>query len=469
MNAPDATARGLLRSSSAATLAQVWRMALMLATNLLLRRLVGRDQWGLWDWAETVFLLLAAARDLGLPTHVVRLSPPPWGNLLAVQLGWGAILAGLTALAAPTIALAFESQMPETVPVLRALTLYLLCEGLASVPMTFFERQLTIERSLLPELARSLVYSGTVILLALDGMGVWAIVWAQVAASAVFALMLWLRAWREIPLTWAHGRMLALIREALPVGGVWLLVYAVTYADRWILGARFPSERVGEYTFAYLYVFLASRMLQQPVGRALYPALVAFRGEPARKLEAFRIGTLFLVGLEAPLAYILLCNADLVTRLLGGSQWVEAPTYFRALAFVPVIDPLGRFGGELLIALGRERLRIASLLLNLAVLCGAGLWLTGLFGPVGKAWANYLPLGALLIGWALWKLDPQVCGRLLRELGEVLLLPAPLFVAAWLLAPEGGWPRLGLSAAAAGLALAWFWWRFGRAFLSFFK
>jgi len=467
VNAPD-TARGLLRSSTAATLAQAWRFALMLGTNLALRRLIGRDQWGVWDWAETIFIFLAAARDLGLPTHVMRLSPPPWGQLLAVELGWGLVLAVAASLAAPGLALAFHSPLPEVVPVLRALTLFLVCDGLAAVALAYFERALAIERTLVPEAMRSLTYCGTVIALALRGHGVWSIVWAQVAGSAVFAALLWLRAGRELPLTWERGRTLALVGEALPLAAVWLLMYAVTNAARVILGARFEAERLAEYGLAYSYVFLASRVMQPPVGRALYPAFVALRAEPRRKLEAFHLGTVFLIGLAAPLAYFLLANAELVTRLLGGRQWVEAPIFFRALAFVPVVDPLGLFGGELLIALGRERLRVASLLLNLAALVGAGLLFTGLFGPIGMAWASYLPIGSLLIAWALYRLDATGFKRLLATLAELLVVPAPFFAAAWWLGGDSAWRRFVLSIVAGLAAVAWAVYRHREAFRAFF-
>ena len=160
MTAQD-TARGLLRSSSAATVAQVWRMGLMLATNVVLRRVLPHEDYGVWGWVETVFLILAALRDLGLPSHVVRLDPPPYGTLVLFELGWGALLATGVALGAPTLALLFNDPVPAVVPVLRAMTIFMLFEGLAAVPLTYLERELRIHKTLLPEGVRSVVYTTT--------------------------------------------------------------------------------------------------------------------------------------------------------------------------------------------------------------------------------------------------------------------------------------------------------------------
>lgn len=467
MTAHD-TARGLLRSSSAATLAQVWRMGLLLATNLLLRRLLPREDWGVWGWVETVFLVLAAVRDVGLPSHVVRLDPPPYGTLAAFQLGWGAVLAAAVTLGAPTLAQLFHDPVPAVVPVLRAMTIFMLLEGLAAVPLTWMERELKIQRTLLPEGVRSLVYTGTAVALAFAGHGVWSLVLAQIAAAAAYAAVLWSLALREMPLTVSARPLRALLRESLPLGSVWLLQLGITYLDPWILGARFASARVGDYLFAYFFASLATRVMQQPVARALYPALVALRAEPARKVEAYRLGTLLLAALEVPAACVMFVNPGLLLGLLGGSQWVEAPGYLRILAFAAVVDPFGRFGGELLIALHRDRLRVLSLAMTLLSVGVAGWWLTSTRGPEGMAWARYLVLGAPVIAWGVWSFDPAGFRRLARDLVEVYLVPIPLFAAAWMLGPEGSWSRLALSLAAAALCLGWSWRRFGASFGAFF-
>src|SRR6187397_2087305 len=110
-----------------------------MATHLALRRLIPPADWGLRDWTEALFLVLATLRDLGLANHVMRLKPMPLGNLLRVQIFWGAALAGAVALAAPQLAGLFETPRGDVALVVRVMALYLFCEGLSSVPLTWFE------------------------------------------------------------------------------------------------------------------------------------------------------------------------------------------------------------------------------------------------------------------------------------------------------------------------------------------
>jgi O-antigen/teichoic acid export membrane protein len=306
--APD-TPRGLLHSSGAATFAQFVRVAAILATHLALRRLIPPADWGLRDWAESLFLLLATVRDLGLPSHVVRLRPIPLGNLLRLQVLWGGALGLALLTAAPLIAGTFRTPRPDVAIVLQVMVVYLLLEGLASVPLTHFEAELRIGRSVVPELARTLAYCSGALALALAGWGVWSFILAMVGSQALYAGLLWGRARPTMTLHLAPGGTLPMLRSSVPLGSIWLLAFAVTYADALILGSRFPDAVVGGYMFAYVWAFFASRVLQQPIGRALYPALVQFGDRPEQQFLAYRLATKMLLAIEFPAALFLFLNA----------------------------------------------------------------------------------------------------------------------------------------------------------------
>jgi O-antigen/teichoic acid export membrane protein len=291
----------------------------------------------------------------------------------------------------------------------------------------------------------------------------------MVVSQAVYCALLWRGALPTIALVHLRGATPGLVRAALPVGAIWLLAFGVTYADPVILGGRFADAVVGGYMFAYGWAFFASRILQQPFARALYPALVASRERPGEQIEAFRLATQLLLAIEVPAALALAANAPLAVRLLGGRDYGDTAPLLALLAFAPLVDPLGRFGGELLIARHLERARVISILLHLAALAGGGLLLSARFGPVGMAWANFLPLGAPVVAWAIWRSAPGALGRLLRDLVEVYLAPLVPFAPALLVPAERPWLRLAASAAAAALALGWFWHRFGARVRAFFR
>ncbi len=462
------TSRRFFRSAGAATFSQVWRVAVTFGITLLLRRFVAPGDWGLYDWVIPVFLVLGGLRDLGLVYHVIRLDPRPYGNLLAVELVWGALLALATFGGADLLGLGFRASHPELVPVLRAMTLFLFFEGLASVPRVYFDAELEVGRTVWPEILRNLVFAVTSVALALAGHGVWSLVVGQVVCTAVYAAHLWWRARGKIPLRFERGRTLTLVLHSLPLGTIWVLAVLIRHVDPFILGLRVDAETIGNYTFAYYLAFLVTLTLVPAVTRVLYPALVAYAAEPDKLLEAYRLATLFVLAFEAPLAFFLFVNPELAVRVMGGGDWVRTPDFLRVLCFAPLIDPFTRLGGEILKVYHRDRLWIAASLLTLVSFAGAGWVLTGRFGAIGMAWANYLPLGGIvLMTWGLYRIAPPEFRALLRDAAFVYAMPV-ILLAALAAAPERQWLRLGLSLAAMAITFGAYAWRFGRSFRDFF-
>lgn len=468
MSATDTSTR-VLRSAGAATFSQMWRVTVTLITHLFLRRWIEPSHWGVFDWAEVVFLLLGGLRDFGLSSHVLRVRRPrPFGNLLVVEAGWGAVLALLAAVCAPLIARGFSDTSLLIVPVLRAMALFLLLEGLAKVPSTYFDGELLIGKSVVPEIARNLCFATVSITLAMMGHGIWSIVWGHVSGAALYATLLWRRALPTIELTFLPGRTLSLLWESRNLALAWLLSLLVRYVDRLVLGAQFDSSIVGAYGFAYWAAFIVPTIMLFPVARAAYPAFVQFRDDPPRLFGTYRIATLFLLSLEVPAAFLMFFNANLVLRLIGGSRWVVSPKFLVVLCFAILLDPLSRFGGEVLMAHHRERWWIVANLSTLASFLIGGILLTRIMGPIGMAWANYLPLGGLIIAWSLYRLDPKTVRTLFKDLVFVYAVPIPIFLIVALATPPQSQLRLALSLLAALLSLVVYWLRFGKGFKNFF-
>ena len=237
-----------------------------------------------------------------------------------------------------------------------------------------------------------------------------------------------------------------------------------------MLGLRFEFQTVGNYSFAYEWATMAAGQILLPaITRAFYPALLALGVRSKRMFRAYSLSTLFILSLEIPAACVLFLNAELILRLVGGGQWTEAPYYLRVLAFAPLVDPFTRLGGEMMKALHWDRLWIFASLLTVLSYGVGGYLLTGFMGPIGMAWINLLPLGSLVIAWAVYRISPEGFRRLGADLLFLYLVPLPLFLGVYLAVPENEWLRLVMSLLAAALTVAAGAWRFGADFLAFFR
>lgn len=464
------TAGRLVASAGAATISQVWRIGVTFATHMILRRLIPPEEMGVWVWAEPVFLILAQVRDLGVPAHIVRDPERPWGNFLGLQAAWGGLFALAVLAAAPLLALAYADHDAEAVSILRVLCLFLFVQGLGSVPLTFFEAELEVVKTIPAEIVRNLTFVVLSLTLASLGHGVWSIVIAHVTAGVVYAIVLWWKAWPRMRLDWIPHKTFPLLLTSYPLAVMSLLEQVVLRLDAFVLGLRFRAEVVGTAGLAIFVVLFFSRHLADPIGRALYPALVRYRAEPRRAFEAYRVATLFLLSFAVPTAFFLCANAVFASRLLGGEKWVGAADYLRVLSLVPLARPWSMFGLEFLLTQHRDRLLIFATLTNLVSLGGLGLWLTrGELGAVGMAVASYFAVGSQILAWGIYRVNRSGFRGLVVDILGLYAAGAALFVPILLLTEPDTWLRLGCSCLAGLLVLGYAWHRFGASFGRFLR
>lgn len=469
------THKRFLRSAIASGFSQGWRVLLTLGATFALRRFVTKEDWGLFAVVLVLFMILGALRDLGLAYHVLRTKTRPFGNLLLVEGLWGGLLCigllwGAPWLSELTGQVRGIAPQPEMVGVIRAMTVFLFFEGLATVPRNYFDSELATHRTVLAEVVRNLAYVLLSVGLAWGGLGVWSLVIGHVTGTVLYAVLLWVRAWPVMPLTYERGQTLALIRVSMPLATIWFLLILTRHVDPLIIGIWHPDEDIGEYDFAYSWAMIVSAQILMPaVGRVLYPALVAFSGQVKQLFQAYSIATRFVMTFEVASAGVLLLNADLVLRLVGGSQWQDAPTYLRVLCLAPLIDPFSRLGGEVLKTRNQDRVWIIATLVTVISFAAGGFCFTRLYGPIGMAWVNMAQLGGLVMAWTLYRLDPVGFKRLCVDLLVLYVASVPAFAAAATVPASMPVLRLIASCFAAAVTLAIAAWRFGPEVIAFFR
>jgi O-antigen/teichoic acid export membrane protein len=462
MTAETSTHQRVFRSTMAAYAIQIARLLIGFGTRLVLARLILPEGHGLFELALRIVTVAAAVRDLGLPYQVVRDERRPYGTVLAFTLGSGTVITLLLIAAAPIAGIL----TPDLPTVLRVMAVWVLLDGLAVVPKAFFERELTLQRLIGPEIARVLIFGAVSIGLSLLKWGVWSFVAGELASVLIYGLWAWAGAWKKFPFR-AELRLLPeLIRQSSYLFWIWLLVQLVTYIDIYIIEWFVDTEEVGLYTNAYKAMYMTVPIAYP---RALFPTLVAYLGDRPRFLEAFRLGAVQLLSLQVLACYFLFYNPEKsITVLFGGGEWLAAVPLLQLLAFVPLFDPFSIVGGEMLKARNEDRLWLAITALNLISLVGFGILLTREWGAVGMAAANWLRLGSLLMLWRVRGVFGDRFRSLLGDLAFLYLAPLPFFaLAAWALPPDS-WARFAASIVAALLAAGTLAARYWRPFRTFF-
>lgn len=460
-DATDTTERRFLASTVASWLSLLVRLAVSFAARVILARLLLPELHGLYEEALRIVILASALRDLGLRFHLIRDPRRPYGTVLAFSVVNGALITVALAAAAP-LAASINAELPA---LLQVYAVWVLLDGLVQAPRAYFERELRIGRMAAAEILRGIAMAVVSVALAWAGWGVWSFIVGDLVAAALFAALIWRRAWGRMPVAVEPRLLPDLLRRSWLLFAIWAVLQIVTYIDVFIIEAYGATVTVGHYARAYMVAFLVPQIVAP---RALLPALVAYRDDAARFFAAFRVGTVFLMFFQVTAGWFLFINAERVVAILLGPEWGPAVPLLKVLCFVPFLDVFTDLGGEVLKVRNEDRLWLAIMVVNLASLVTIGVLFTRRWGALGMAAANFFYLGNLLMAWRMSRIFAAGFRRLIADLAWLYLVPVPFFAAAAALFPSGSWGRLFVSAAAALAAGAVLLLRFYRPFRSFF-
>ena len=438
---------------------QATRIVLQVGGVVVLARLLSPTDYGLIAMVTAITGIGELFRDFGLSSAAIQaktLSVAQRSNLFWLNSAIGLLLCVLTASLAVPISHLYGQ--PDLVPVVHALALTFLFNGMATQFRADLTRRMAFTRLAVIDVASSAVALVAAIAMALAGAGYWALVGQQLTTALVLLIgVLIVAPWRP-----------GLPRRGVPMRGLlsfgWNLLatqlvgYASNNVDSLTIGIRFGAVQLGLYNRAYQLLMSTLSQLRAPTTTVALPILSRLRDDPVRFAEFVRRGQLALAyGLVAGLAFVA-AAAEPLTAILLGDQWLSATPLIRLLAIAGMFQTLAYVGYWVYLARGLTgvllRYTIVSAIIKIICVVGGSHW-----GTVGVA-AGFALAPALSWPLSLWWLSRHspvqlwtLIGGALRTLAAFGISGVAAYLAADALDPASSWATLGIEAAVYVLLL----------------
>jgi len=369
-----------------------------MGVTFVLARLLSPQDYGLMAMATVVTGLLAQAQSLGVGQALVQREQVTREN---EQVAFTVALAASLVLYVIILAIAYPvaaSYDDDRVAVLlQVVGLSFPIGALAIVPGALLRRELNLRGEAVTSVVSMIAESGTTIVLALYGYGVWALAAGQLAAVVTMSVGLSIyRPW-SFGIRFRGGDLRHIARFG---GGATLssfLWYAYQNADFYIIGRVLGSGPLGAYSMAWKIAKMPWERLFRAVTPVLLPLYSRARHEPGELAAALgrlsRFTTLVTVPAIAGLGVV---SEDVVNVFLG-EKWRGVAAPLAWLSVYMAIRCVFSLMPQLLMAVGRIRQEIAFNFLCLLVLPAS--FVVGVnwgASGVAMAWAIAWPLLAVV-------------------------------------------------------------------------
>jgi lipopolysaccharide exporter len=330
--------QGLIARGVGATLwgglGSTLRIGIQIGSQIVLARVLGPEQYGLFAMGVIVVSLAGFFSDIGIAYGLIQKAQLTEDDIRFVfswQLVLGAIVASTVMLLSAWAAGFFGE--PRTEEIIRALAAVCFVNALGAVSLNLLKRDLDFKRLHLIQAASYFVgFVGVGVPSAIAGAQVWALVFAYTVQALVScASMYWCTRHRLALLYW-HAGARQIGAYASKVFATNLLNWTIGNADRVFVSRMFPSAAVGLYSTSYNVVSAPTISLMGVLQSVLFSICALAQARPDRLQVAFltMIGavSLFIMPVFIGIAAV----ADTFVVALYGEAWRPAGEIIPPLA-----------------------------------------------------------------------------------------------------------------------------------------
>lgn len=360
---------------------------LVLASTVVLARLLTKDDFGVAAFALTAISFLEVAASLGIGPALIYHREEPGAADTAFWLGMilSTLLCAATWLIAPLFGAFFHD--PRAVPVVRALALTFPIQGLGNIHDVLLRKQLSFRRKFVPDVSRSAAKGVVSICLAVAGFGAWSLVIGQLAGVALGTIVLWIvHPWRP-SFRFAMRMSRALLTYGVNIATVDALGIVLSNTDYLLVGRYIGAAALGIYTNAFRIPDMVIMQFCSLISRVIFPLYSQMRDDPKALPRSFLITTRYVALITVPLSLGMLLVARPLILVVFGARWEEAVPVLQAIAIYAMMLSLAYNAGDAYKAQGHPEILSRLSFFRILVL------IPGLY------WAASHAKSIQLVGW----------------------------------------------------------------------
>ncbi|GAB5458899.1 MAG: lipopolysaccharide biosynthesis protein [Henriciella sp.] len=397
----------------------------------ILARVLPPSDFGLVAMAMAFVTLFTMFNDLGISAALVRADKPStafWSSAFWTNLFIGSLLTLVSYFAAPYIAAFFEE--PGVEPLMRALSWVLLMHCIFLVPMAWLQRNYRFSTIAIIDLSAVILSAIVAIATALNGFGVWALIWQQITMYSTKMLGGLLSHRAPLRFVYKAEEIIRVLPFSMGLTGTALVSFVNRNTDRILIGKFMGTDALGYYGRAYQIMLMPVQSLALGASFALYPAMSEIKHDQTQLGRVFLKALSILSALIFPMMTGMAIVAVPFVALMFGPKWDAVAPVLRLLAFVGIIQATIATSNVVWKAVGRSDVLLHWSLIRMVAFVGAfiiGINLGTLEALAGAYLAAnaalFLPfqLGALKqLGLGLkdfWQaLAPQILSTLIMSL-----------------------------------------------------
>ena len=311
---------------------------------------------------------------------------------------WGALMVtGVLYLfmfiAAPIIAVFYEEPLLTTY--IRIMSFQFVLQGIQSIPFAYVSKHMLFRQNYIATFSGVAVAGITSIVLAVNGLGVWALIGMTSIEVAVATIILWVKIKFRIALIFDTNVFRTMLRYCWKLVAVDLLNSLYSSINSIIIGKRFSKSDVAYYNKAYNLPQTMFGSVNTAISKVLFPVFAGKNLDEHDRLRMMRRANRSINYILFPMLMGLASIAPSFVIVLFTEKWSAMIIYLQIMCVVWMFQPVQTCAIQMFKAVGKNEAYLKlEIIKKILAICILVLFIFLFDNAIGIAWA-------LLVGQVL--------------------------------------------------------------------
>jgi PST family polysaccharide transporter len=296
--------------------------AFRFGVSIIVARLLDPKDFGIVSIATMIIFYSNTLTNLGFKSALVQrkeITDDHIKSVFTADLSISVFMACLFYFLAPAIAAFFHS--PESLPVIRVMSLTFVITTFYDLPYTLFRRDLDFKVITLVDTVKEVFMSTITVVLAFLGFKYWSIVWGQLVPLALAACYLIVKTERKPALSFKYSALKDLFSY-----GIWSFVrsqlaFFSSRLDRLIVGRYLGTSVLGIYDKSKSLSQMPTESISSNINNVLYSSFSRIQDKKDELVNMIKKSVVLTSVINFPIFAGLYAIADHFVPVVLGEKW----------------------------------------------------------------------------------------------------------------------------------------------------
>lgn len=325
--------------------------------SIVLARILDPRDYGLIAITGIFTAISAAITDGGFEKTIIRqkdITETQVSTVFYINLGLGIFMTLTMMLFAPLIAKFFKDD--ALIPLLRVVSISITLTALGQIQQILLMKELQFKKISFARITASWVSGISGVTFALNGFGVWSLVFSSLSYQVVILMFYWIRSSWYPKLLFSYSSVRPVIPYGLNVLFSSIFYFVIQQFNNFVVGRSYSKEQLGLFNRGNRFPELISSVIQKVVLRMSMPVFSKLQDDPAQLTNAVTKSSKIIAFISFPLLFFIMIKAEDITIFLFTAKWSGSIIFMHFFCIIKLFEPFIAIQRELILAKGNSKL-----------------------------------------------------------------------------------------------------------------